>query len=295
MQGRTSYFPYFFNPESEDMIKLATVTIRNFLSYLMYHDVCPEYTANIDAARQSCDIASKELWHNQQFTATAPGNFNTASSTLFGGFFYDMYVEDDQWTNPNDDSGSGSGSSVQMSNETARKVVKFALAGAGTDGQARRFQRLTHEGGLGATRVEDIDGFEVTAVVLPDEDTRAFYDVHARDLRPVGRLLGTAYRDPGKPGVDLSPEEEQQQQEWARGGTGGVPRRFEFFLEEELLRFCYPGMKVITSVWELNCGLHFFDEIFTAYSSIYTVLANDLMFGWKKPKDLQGQEQEEGA
>lgn len=274
------------------MIKLATVTIRNFLSYLMYHDVCPEYTTNIDAARQSCDLASKELWHNQQFTAKAPGNFNTASSTLFGGFFYDMYVEDDQWTNNNHKDSS----SVQMSNEIARKVVKFALAGAGTDVQARHFQRLSHNGGLGAMRVEDIDGFEVTAVLPPDEDTRAFYDVHARDLHPVGRLLGKAYRDPGKPGVDLSPEEQEEQEEeaWARGGrSGGVPQ-FEFFLEEELLRFCYPGMKVITAVWELSCGLHFFDEIFTAYSSVYTVLANDLlMFGWKKPKDLPADVEDE--
>lgn len=259
------------------MVKLATVTIRNFLSYLMYHDVCPEYTANIDEARKSCDIASKELWHNQQFTAKSPGNFNTASSTLFGGFFYDMYVEDDQWTNPKDDD------SVRMTNEIARKVVKFALAGAGTDDQAWRFQRLAHEGGLRAMRIEDIDGFEVTAVILPNEDTRAFYDVHAPDLQPVGRLLGKAYRDPGRPSVDLNPEE---QEEWA-SRTGTLPE-FEFFLEEELLQYCYPGMKLMTSVWELNCGFHFFDEIFTAYSSIYTVLANDLMFGWKKPKDVLG-------
>ena len=86
------------------MIKLATVTIRNFLSYLMYHDVCPEYNENIDEARQSCDIANKELWQNQQFTVKSPGDFNMATSTLFGGFFYDMYVEDDKWTNTKDDS-----------------------------------------------------------------------------------------------------------------------------------------------------------------------------------------------
>ena len=62
----------------------------------------------------------------------------------------------------------------------------------------------------------------------------------------------------------------------------------EFFLEEDLLQFCYPGMKLITSVWKLNCGLHFFDEVLMVYGSNYTVLANDLMLGWKKPQDISG-------
>lgn len=263
------------------MIKMATVTIRNFLSYLMYHDVCPEHNANIDEARKSCDIAGKELWRNQQFTVKSPGDFNKATSTLFGGFFFDNYVEDDQWSNPKDDT-------VRMTNDIARKVVKFALVGAGTDEQAHRFQRLANENNLRAMRIEDIDGFEVTAVIMPDDDTREFYEHHASDLHPVGRLLGKAYRDPGKPVYDLSPEERK---EWESGNQPAD--EFEFFLEEDLLKECYPGMKVITSVFELNCGLHFFDEIFTAYSSVYTVLANDLMLGWKKPKDLVNREDED--
>ncbi|XHG04795.1 hypothetical protein AWENTII_008048 [Aspergillus wentii] len=258
------------------MVKLATVTIRNFLSYILYHDVCPEYKENIDEARTSCDIAGKELWNNQQITAEGPGNFNTAASTLFGGFFFDLYVEDNKWENTKDET-------FRMSNDIARKVVKFALAGTGSNEQAIRFQELANTNALRAMRVEDIDGFEVTTVILPDDKTREFYQTHASDLYPVGRLLARAYRDPGKPGFDLSPEESL---EWENGGA--PMHEFEFFLEESLLKYCYPGMKVMTSVWELNCGLHFFDEIFTAYSSLYTVLFNDLMLGWKKPKDLRG-------
>ncbi|RHZ46725.1 uncharacterized protein CDV56_102128 [Aspergillus thermomutatus] len=271
----TSYFPYYFNPETEDMVKLATVTIWNFLTYILHHDVVPECKANIEEARKSCDIASKELWKNQQFTAKGPGDFNTACSTLFGGVFFDLYVEDDQWNNSKDDT-------VCMTNEIARKVVKFALAGAGTDRQAVRFQELANEDALRAMRVEDIDGFEVTAIIFPDDETKEFYKVHALDLHPVGRMRAKAYRDPGKPDIDLSPEERL---EWEESGAPAL--EFDFFLEESLLKLCYPGMKVITSVWELNCGFHYFDEVFTAYCSNYTVLANDLMIGWKKPKDLR--------
>ncbi|KAF7116867.1 hypothetical protein CNMCM5793_005448 [Aspergillus hiratsukae] len=271
----TSYFPYYFNPETEDMVKLATVTIWNFLTYILYHDVVPEYKANIEEARKSCDIAGKELWKNQQFTAKGPGDFNTACSTLFGGVFFDLYVEDDQWNNSKDDA-------VRMTNEIARKVVKFALAGAGVERQAVRFQELANQDALRAMRVEDIDGFEVTDLIFPDDETKEFYQVHAPDLHPVGRMLAKAYRDPGKSNLDLSPEEKLQ---WEEGGAPEL--EFDFFLEERLLKLCYPGMKVITSVWELNCGFHYFDEVSTAYCSIYTVLANDLMIGWKKPKDLR--------
>lgn len=263
------------------MIELGTVTIRNFMSYLLYHDVCREYNENIDAARKSCDIASKELWDNQQFTNKAPGDFNSGCSTLFGGFLYDLYVESDKWENPRDNG-------VRMTKEIARKVVKFALAGAGSNEQAQRFRDLANNDALRAMLVEDIHGFEVTAVYPVEPDVRVFYQQYATDLHPVGRITARAYIDPGKPQYDLSLEERL---DWELGNTQMA--EFEFFLEEDLLKHCYPGMKVMTSVWELNCGLHFFEDIQTTYCSIYTVLCNDLMLGWKKPRDLTAGEDEE--
>lgn len=274
----TSFFPYYFNPDTEEMINLATVTIRNFLSYILHHDVCPEYKENIGEARKSCDIVTKELWKNQQFTANGPGNFNMASSMLFGGYFYETYFDNDTWKNQKDDDDD----QAKMTNDIARKVVKFALAGAGSNEQATRFRDLANQNALTATHIEDIDGFEITAILPPDEETKEFYHIHAPDLQPVGKVIANAYRDPGKPPIDLTPEEKS---EWENGKLV-APSKFEFFLEESLIQHCYPGMKVITSVWELNCGMHYFDEVMTAYCSIYTVLANDLMLGWKKPRSL---------
>ncbi|PWY73910.1 hypothetical protein BO83DRAFT_436985 [Aspergillus eucalypticola CBS 122712] len=266
----TSFFPYYFNPETEDMVKLATVTIRNFLSYLLYHDVCPEYNDNIDQARKSCDIATTELWNNHQLMAKGPGDFNSCCSLLFGGELHDTYVEDNQWKNSKDDA-------PRLTTETARKIVKFALAGAGENRHALRFQELTENDTLCAVRIEDIDGFEITAVHSPGEDVRKFYQTHAPDLVPVGKLLARAYRDPGMPDFDLSPEEQVAQQ---------PEKNFEFFMEDDILQYCYPGMKVITPVWELNCGFHYFEDAYRTYSSNYTPLVNDLMLGWKEPRDL---------
>ncbi|GKZ65372.1 hypothetical protein AnigIFM50267_008425 [Aspergillus niger] len=265
----TSFFPYYFNPDTKDMIKLATVTIRNFLSYLLYHDVCSEYNDNIDQARTSCDIATRELWNNQQLMAKGPGDFNSCCSLLFGGELHDTYTEGNQWRNSKDDA-------PRLTTEIARKIVKFALAGAGENRHALRFQELTENKTLCAVRIEDIDGFEITAVHPPGEVVREFYQTHAPDLVPVGKLLARTYRDPGMPDYDRSPEERVAQPE----------RNFELFMEGNLLQYCYPGMKVIAPVWELNCGFHYFENAYRTYGSNYTPLVNDLMLGWKEPRDL---------
>lgn len=256
------------------MIKLATVTIRSFLSYLLYHDVCPEYNENINEARKSCDIATKELWKNQQLTANGPGNFNTACSMLFGGFEHDLYVENNQWENPKDDK-------VQLTKAMAQKILRIGLTVAGSDELASSFHQKFSTGTLTVSKLEDIHGFEVTEVRFLDDEGRRFYQDKGPDLIPVGILLGRAYYDPSEPEYDLSPEERE---EWMKGGRQ-MPELM-FFLEEGLLEHCYPGMKIITTIWETNCGLHYFEEIKRAYSSIYTPLCNDHMLGWKRPRDL---------
>ena len=65
------------------------------------------------------------------------------------------------------------------------------------------------------------------------------------------------------------------------------PAEYEFFVEESVLKFCFVGMKVDTSIWKLNCGLYYFDKTFAVHCSFYTVLLNEYMIGWKEPKDLR--------
>ncbi|PYH83835.1 hypothetical protein BO82DRAFT_372973 [Aspergillus uvarum CBS 121591] len=266
----TSYFPSYFNPETEDMVKLGTVTIRNFLSYLLYHEVCPEYKDNIDQARKSCDIAATELWKNQQFMVKGPGHFNKACSTLFGGHLYDYYTEED-------DEERSWADGPPMTRDVARKVVRFALAGAGSDQLAIDFRELGHKDELRSKRVNDIHGFEIMVIHPPGDTVLDFYRTHAPDLVPVGRVTAISYWDPAKPACDMTPEQRQQ---------ATTPVIFSFFVEQPLLQLCYPGMKVITPVWRMNCGLDYFEETFTVYGTIYTVLANDLMLGWKKPRPV---------
>lgn len=271
---RTSYFPFYFNPFTEEMIKLATVTIRSFLSYLLYHDVCPEYKESIDEARKSCDVATGELWKNQQLTAEGTDDFNKACSILFGGLEHELYIEDNKWKNPKDDT-------VHMTKKIAQKVVRFGLGVAGTDDIASTFHHKAITDTLTAKKLQDIHGFEVTGVRFLEDKARQFYQDQAPDLHPVGILFGRTYYDPAEPEYDLSPTERE---EWVKNGL--PVQDFIFFLEERLLEHCYPGMRIIASIWELNCGFHYFEEVIRAYCSIYTPLANELMMGWKKPRAL---------
>jgi hypothetical protein len=52
-------------------------------------------------------------------------------------------------------------------------------------------------------------------------------------------------------------------------------------------------MKIIAPIWELNCGFHYFEDIIRAYSSIYTSFPNDLMIGWKKPRELAAKDSDQ--
>ncbi|KAF3384968.1 Argonaute-binding protein 1 [Penicillium rolfsii] len=270
----SSFFANHYNPESEERIKVATGTIRNFLTYLLYHDVCPEYKDDIHRARQICDIASVELWKNVQLIQQGPGPFNQSCSMLFGGRYAVVSKDTSDWMPAQCGPGI-------LTPDAARKVVKFAVAGAGTYDQAIRFQRLFAQGQLSAKHIVDIDGFEVISISRPDSDVHYFYHEHARDLPVVGKVVAKSFRDPAKPETDMSPGERRA---WREGKAPTYS--FVFFLEENLLQHCYPGLRIVSDIWEINCGMYYFDEIIMAYPSFHLVLANDLMLRWKTPKEI---------
>ncbi|KAF3483132.1 argonaute-binding protein [Arthroderma uncinatum] len=266
----SSVFPQIFAIDTEKLVQLGTLTIKNFLNYILHHDVCPEYRANIMAARKIAECATEEIWKAQQANTYAPGDFNTACSTLFGGSFFDAYTEEREWVENADHTPF-------MTLTVARKVVKFAIAGAGTLEQAQRFHDLACANKLQAKLVHE-DGFEVTAITLPNAEVTDFYKEHAKDLKPIGKVQAIAWRDSSLPEEDVPPGQTPAYQS---------DMKFEFFVEESLLAFFFLGMKVDARVWKLDCGIHYFDKFLNVYCSFYTSLPNEGMLAWKKPRDLR--------
>ncbi|KAJ5587282.1 uncharacterized protein N7459_003047 [Penicillium hispanicum] len=271
-----SYFVRYFNPDNEDDIKLGTVTIKNFYTYLLFHEVCPEYQDDIERARKTCDLAQKELCKNLELVSRGPGAFNKACSMHFGGYFFISGGFDEGWL-PKASQGHD-----PLSLDSAREVIKFAIAAACPYENASRFQGLVNQNAVAAKKLLDIDGFEVVSVTEVDPSARDFYHEFAPQLKPVGKIKARSFRDPAKPDIDMSAEERW---EWAHGKAPEY--ELEFLVEMDLLEHCYPGLKVITSVWKLNCDVFFFDEIITAYPSFYMVLANDMMLGWRHPRTIE--------
>ncbi|KAJ5279348.1 hypothetical protein N7478_004720 [Penicillium angulare] len=268
-----SFYMTYFHPDSEATIKFTTSTIQNFYTYLLYHQVCPEYTEDILNARKTCDLANEELWKNMQLICDGPGSFNKSCSMLFGGQYYESR---DEWsTNTFNDGGNG------LTRELAQKTVRHAIAGAGSYEVASRFLELVKKDDLEAKRVSDIDGFEIISKSDPDDNCRDFYQQLAKDLTPVGIVKAKSFIDPAKPKVDLSPKERW---EWDHGKKPSY--EFTFFIEMSLLPLFYPGSKVLCGVWELNCGVFFFDSTYSVYPTFYNVIANDMMLTWKRPRDV---------
>ncbi|KAK2766888.1 hypothetical protein FQN54_006202 [Arachnomyces sp. PD_36] len=276
----SSVLPTYFALDTEELARSSVNIVKNFLNYILHHNVCPEYKDNIDAARAVCDVAYKELWNTRCAAKLGAGKFNTGCAQLFGGVPYDLAQDVDE-------SDQAAHIISGMTDNDARKVIKFALVGGGTYEQAVRFRYLANTGGLKAYPLEK-RGFEVTAIIPPDAELRDFYHDQAPDLEPLGKIRAKPWHDSALAKEDLPPSD----------GNGSdvedIPVEYEFFLEESLQKLYFVGMKVDATIWELNCGVHYFDQILSVQCSFYTTLPNDQMLGWKKPRDLRAGDLEAG-
>ncbi|KAJ6102498.1 hypothetical protein N7486_004925 [Penicillium sp. IBT 16267x] len=269
-----TYFLRYFNPDCIQDIELATSTIRNFLTFLLFHNVCPEYKDDVLQARRICTIASMELWKNLQLIRKGPGEFNTACSVLLAGHYFDKNIgKPSIWDDDNDS---------LMIPEKAQDIIKYCIAGAGSHDVASSFAQHVANRDVLVESVEDIDGFEVLCVTEPDDDVLAFYQKFAAHLTPVGIVKAKSFRDPGKPQTDLSPKERW---DWDHGKAPSYD--FVFFIERDLLNLFYPGLRVVAPVWKMNCGAYYFDQVYSTFPSFNAIIANDMMLGWKRPRDLK--------
>ncbi|KAJ9491383.1 hypothetical protein VN97_g1873 [Penicillium thymicola] len=272
----TGFYMGYYNPDTEEEIKVCTDTMKNFFTYLLYHDVCPEQTEDLEEARKTCDRSAKELWMNQQLVHhQGPGDFNRGCSVLFGGYYFEDIDDPDAWTNVR------YADQVVFTADMARKVVKYAIAIAGNDRTARKFKILVDMDMTTATQIPDIDGFEIISVEEPTQETIAYYNELCPDLSPVGKIRAKEFRDPARGPFDLAPWEKI---DWDAGFAPTY--EFEFLVEAELLVHILPGMKIIANVFGTNFGQYYFDEILAVLPSFYKFLYNDWMLDYDEPVPL---------
>ena len=249
--------------------------IRNFFNYLLYHDVCPDYKDQIYAARDLCDKAEKELWNLSLCKPMLPGDFNKACSEIFGGMYQGMWSENQEWMQ-----GTDLDYAIGMSPHHARKVFKYALAANADDDTHATYQKQLKERSIKIVGVNENTGFEVTEIILANQETLDFYAQPAcAELRPTGKMKAKSWIIPTAADEDLTEEEEA-----AIAAKVPEPKFYEFWVEDEILSKCIVGMKFEGTITELSFGVAYFDTLDGVRCSFYQCLPNELVTEWREPE-----------
>jgi hypothetical protein len=251
----------------------------NFYNYLMMHNVCPEFTDDIMAARRVCERGQYELPTITTFEERVHGGVNLACSVLFGGHYAQAYGGNvDRWVNHD------AATEDTMPVEKARLILCAAIGALGTDEMfdavfSTEAVPIIEISKLKFTKEEAVD-LEVVRVEKPSGNTQDFYADQNKvqlkvNLKPLGRLVCKPWKkDIGPTSYDLP-----------KGVLAAAPpsqAEFTFWLEGDTLDYAFEGMKFSASIRYLafdGCqdGVWVLDATSKVYCSFYTWILNELL------------------
>jgi len=242
--------------------QVAADLIKNFLNYVLMHDVCPEYTGNVMAARHVCDTAPTELQHMHQLMGDLPGPFNRAACSLFcNGKAADLDQE-----------------------ENFELLVHFRLTvllwPLGKKAMQAKENILQTEDPSTIHVVSTTDKtYQVMGIERPRRKHIKSVQEHLETIEPnrkltpagvirvVPAIIGHGWGNMPRP-EDTDPSEAEEE---------------EFIIEDSLLAKFEVGMKLHMTVCELNTGLCFIKEVYELRVSFDEFLPQHLMAHWKEP------------
>jgi len=246
----------------------------------MHHNVCTEYTDDILAARRVCELADEELVMTYNAIHASdllclPGDFNLACSCLFT----DKGFND----NLNWAGGNASNGYNVLSRGVATKL--FAMGYAAHASKHESEVEKEHSEKIKQQAVADIEediGLEVISIEFADSRIKMAYerfqnspDGKDHQAKPVGVLKCNAWTVPDFAAWDLPADALANSNE---------TKSYEFWIEDEILRNCFVGMKIEGTVYTMTSGVQFLDRVTAVRCSFYTVLENELMSRWKEPR-----------
>ncbi|KAI9665579.1 MAG: hypothetical protein M1831_001722 [Alyxoria varia] len=270
--------PEYWGFEQEEQLESTVNILDNFYRYILLHNVCPEHTDDIEAARHTCALAKKELYATSRCTELLPGEFNVACSTVFGGYYSGMYISDQEWANKEDTN------TVAQSDSKARRVLAMALAlytpGEDFSGQKDMKQPAHNEQHV-VERNEEAS-LEVTELVPPDAKVLDFYKQFKDRLKPLGKLRCKHSE------VEDDLEEEDLPPDVS---TPDPNKSYEFLVDNDVLKWCFKGMKIEGTVCALSGGFQFLDKVTEVRCSFYNPLPNEIALKWSEPLYIPREDQ----
>jgi len=260
-------FLFHDDPEHDKKVTNAACNvIRNFFNYLLFHNVCAEYTDQIREALSTFEGIESELVKLAEVQSVFPGDFSKACSILCGGYYAKSqyqgnWMDGDVATDPNN-------------GLTAKEAKWVACAGIAAFASSSKNSDLDLSAELKIVNTEEEVGLEVVAITLPmqmPEETQEFFSkLKGTFVAPMGKLLCKRYHFQHAAPLDLPFKDASDRDS------------FEFVLDEGSLQKCYPGLKIIATVKETNAGLNFIDYWSECYGTFYTWRWNDKAKDYKE-------------
>jgi Argonaute siRNA chaperone (ARC) complex subunit Arb1 len=287
----------------DDTVELNTRVMTNFYNYIMMHEVCPEYTDDILAARAICAQAKKELNIIRVLDTLLPGRFNTAISALFGGY-YSTIFGDNSW-DPNFDENESYFFGQRQ--EEARITLLTALTSLGSDAlydavappqniaqhpAATIALENSWTSNLHISQTIENIGLVVIDIQLASEKVKGEYVDHKKMLRkkikklqPLGKLLCKRWSD-----VDDYHDYDLPSRTSRR--PVDLDQTFDIWVEHNTLKLCFVGLLLLVNLSRLEAkspadsaekragptaeGIWYFDQVNRIYPSFYTCVLNEL-------------------
>ena len=173
--------PFDFELTSKENIEFPVNIIRNFLNYLLYHNVCPEYQEQIESSKRLCDQAERELLAISLCVLDLPGTFNKACSELYGGVFQGQWAAASTWLTEEESASLSQG----ISPAHARQAFKLGIVANTSEEQFKNYEMQSATDTINVTNVEDVS-LEVIGTVPPDPEIQSLYASRG-SLDPVGK------------------------------------------------------------------------------------------------------------
>jgi hypothetical protein len=132
---------------------------------------------------------------------------------------------------------------------------------------------------------------EVTAIHLADKDTKSAYVEQSKvfkhrlgQLEPLGKLVCKTWYTDDCDEYDLPKDEDKYPDGKPRKAGDG--KEYEFWIEEDILKDCFVGLKMDANIMLLAGGITILDDIKETMCSFYTWLPNELWME-RKPKEVR--------
>ncbi|KAK6335450.1 hypothetical protein TWF696_002226 [Orbilia brochopaga] len=236
----TDRIPFAFGLKKPEDIEMSVNLIRNFLNFILYHNVCPEFTDNIKLAIKTCELAGDELPICAVLSDKLPGSFNKACSTLFGGYW--SLIIPQPWA-PGEEK-ENSNLEPGLTREEAQKI----------------YESLVHE-------LPHVD-----ATVPLDKVTEIAKEWAALEV------TGTWLPEPGSPlklGKIICKPWTQEDTKPIVSRWDNVEGGVSLWCEKTVAQYAYVGMHLCCAVHELTNGLVYFDEISGVMCSQYLEIIDE--------------------